>query len=148
MEKAIAHTWFFDAAPALVWAYLTESDLLAQWLMKNDFKPVVGHEFQFTTKPRIGFDGTVYCKVLQVVPHKYLEYSWQGGPEKGKITLDSIVSWTLTPKNNGTELQLRHSGFKGIRNYLAYIVMDKGWCGPIHKRLLSLLNAAHETRDN
>ena len=42
-----------------VWRALTDPDLLARWLMPNDFKPVVGHQFTFRTEPvpQHGFDG-------------------------------------------------------------------------------------------
>ncbi|MEQ4718480.1 SRPBCC domain-containing protein [Nonomuraea sp. B19D2] len=41
-----------------MWRALTEPELVARWLMPNDFKPQVGHRFTFTTepKPQVGFD--------------------------------------------------------------------------------------------
>lgn len=100
MIKTIKHTWQFSHSPATVWEYLTNPALLSQWLMENDFKAVVGHRFQFksTPKVKIGFDGIIYCEVLEVVPYERLSYSWKGGPGNGKITLDSIVTWTLVPR--------------------------------------------------
>lgn len=96
--------------------------------MENDFKPIVGHEFTFKTKPKIkfGFDGTVYGKVLEIIPQKKLVYSWKGGAS-GKTSLDTIVTWLLTEKDGGTELLLEHSGFIGVKNYLPYFIMGKGW---------------------
>ena len=127
----------------MVWEYLTNSELLAQWLVPNDFKPIVGHKFQFGAKPKIkiGFDGRIYCEVLEIVPFKKLVYFWKGGMSKEKPSLDSIVVWTLTPTENGTVLTLEHKGFKGIKNYLAYIIMNRGWV-KIGKRLFKLLNLA------
>lgn len=147
MERTIRHTWFFEHPKEEVWEYLTNSELLAQWLMVNDFQPIVGHKFMFDTKPKVkvGFDGKVYGEVLEVKPYRRLSYSWRGGPGNGKITLDSVVAWTLTPKGNGTELRLEHSGFKGMRNFLAYFFMDAGWNGKIKRRLTELVNGrAHE----
>ena len=34
-----------------LWSALTDSNKLAKWIMENDFKPVVGHRFQFRTEP-------------------------------------------------------------------------------------------------
>jgi len=133
MNKAIQQNWFLPHAPETVWQFLTDSEMISQWLMPNDFKAEVGHCFQFHTKARPGFDGTVYCEVLELVPQQRLSYSWKGGPAKGKISLDSVVTWTLVPKNNGTELQLNHSGFKS-KNFLAYFFMSKGWASKIRKR--------------
>lgn len=128
MTRTIIHKWYYEHDINTVWEYLTKSDLIAQWLMDNDFKPIVGHEFTFKTQPKIkfGFDGTVYGKVLEIVPQKKLVYSWKGGAS-GKTSLDTIVTWTLTEKNGGTELLLEHSGFKGVKNYLPYFIMGKGW---------------------
>jgi uncharacterized protein YndB with AHSA1/START domain len=34
--------------PEKIWRALTQPHLIAEWLMKNDFAPVVGHGFRFT----------------------------------------------------------------------------------------------------
>src|SRR4051812_45490182 len=47
--------------PEKIWRALTEPDLLAEWLMQNDFEPAVGHRFTFR-----GDWGAVDCRVLQV----------------------------------------------------------------------------------
>ena len=129
MNKSIKHTYFFNHPPTDVWAYLTQPELIEQWLMKNDFEPVVGHQFNFLTKPlpNYDFDGIAYCTVLEVVPPEKLAYTWKGGPGNGVITLDSVVTWTLTVKDNGTELQLEHTGFKEVNNIMMYNAMNDGW---------------------
>ena len=134
MQKSINHKLFFDKPPASVWEYLTKPELIEMWLMKNDFQPVVGHHFNFTTRPMPNhdFDGNIYCVVLEVIPHKRLSYSWKGGPGEGKITLDSVVEWTLHEKDNGTELQLVHSGFKETDAFM-FSIMNDGWLKNMHK---------------
>ena len=47
MKDSIQHTFFFTQPTATVWKYLTTAELLEQWLMKNNFQPVVGCQFQF-----------------------------------------------------------------------------------------------------
>jgi uncharacterized protein YndB with AHSA1/START domain len=135
MTKSIQHKFFFAHGPQIVWDYLTKPELIEQWLMKNDFLPIIGHDFQFITKPLpdYDFDGIVYCKVLEVIPLKKLSYSWKGGPGNNKITLDSIVVWTLQAKEDGTELSLEHSGFKEMDNAIMYTIMSDGWLKNIHK---------------
>jgi uncharacterized protein YndB with AHSA1/START domain len=110
-------------------------------LMKYDFLPVIGHDFQFRSQPipSINFDGIAYCKVLEMVPFKKLTYSWKSGPGNGKITVDSIVEWTLLQKDSGTELILKHSGFKEA-DFTMYSIMDDGWLKNI-KKIDTLLNA-------
>lgn len=141
MEKNIYHQFRFSQPPEVVWEYLTNSQLLAQWLMPNDFKPIVGHKFQFGAKPKLklGFDGRIYCEVLEIIPYRKLVYSWKGGLSKDNPSLNSTVIWTLIPSDNGTVLTLEHKGFKGIKNYLAYFIMNKGWA-KIGKRLINFFN--------
>lgn len=102
---------------------------MAQWLMKNDFKPVLGYEFQFRTggKANLNFDGTFYCKVLNIEPLKTLSYSWNCGPGQGRITLESVVTWRLEAKNNGTEVFLDHRGFNNAENLDMYHALLHGW---------------------
>lgn len=71
---------------------------------------------------------------------KKLSYSWKGGQGE-KINLDTVVTWTLIPTNNGTKLQLEQTGFKGAKNFMAYFFMNMGWI-KIGKRFASHLNAA------
>lgn len=128
---------------------MTDPALLAQWLAENNFEPTVGHKFQFNTKPKIklDFDGNIYCEVLELIPCKRIVYSWKGGPGDGRITLDSIVTWTLTEKDGGTELTLVHAGFKGgFKSYISYLIMNKGWSIILKKRLpQKISNHQHET---
>lgn len=144
MQRTIRHEFTYTQPPEVVWEYLTNPELLAQWLMPNNFKPVVGHTFQFKTKPKIklGFDGTVYCEVLEIIPNKKLVYSWKGGLSKEHPSLDSIVTWTLTPTATGTVLRLEHKGFNGLKNYLSYFIMNMGWL-KIGKRLIKQINLTH-----
>lgn len=140
MNKDINQVWELAQSPEVVWRYLTTSELIAQWLMKNDFKPEVGHKFNLHTMPMkaFGFDGVVYCEVLEIVPMQKLVYSWRGG-NNGKISLDSVVTWTLTPNGAGTTLHLQHSGFKGIKNLMAYMSMNAGWSSKIRNRFTELV---------
>jgi uncharacterized protein YndB with AHSA1/START domain len=142
MTKSIKHQFFFAHPPEVVWEYLTKPELMEQWLMKNDFQPVVGLDFQFRTNPipALDFDGIFYCKVLEVVPCKKLSYSWKSGPGGGEITLDSVVTWNLERKEKGTELNLDHSGFSKKENLDFYNGLLKGWVEKF-ENIVGLLNA-------
>lgn len=141
MENQIIHHWFFSHPPEVVWKYLTDPSLLSQWLMPTDFKLEVGHRFTFSARPIpvFGFDGKIYCQVLDFELHRSLQFSWRGG-DGPEVKLDSVVTWTLEARNNGTELQLVHSGFKGFRNYFPYLVMNKGWLKIIKRLIQSMQN--------
>jgi uncharacterized protein YndB with AHSA1/START domain len=117
-------------APAVVWRTLTSDELIGRWLMPNDFEPVVGRRFTFTTTPMGGWDGIVHCEVLEMVPNQRLVYSWKGGSDDNPAygsRLDSVVTWTLTPVEGGTRLRLVHSGFRSPGNDFAFDAMSSGW---------------------
>jgi len=112
-----------------VWRMLSEPVLLANWLMPTDFKPVLGHRFTFMTKPVGDWDGTIRCEVLEIVPPRRLRYSWIGGLASNAgygSRLDSIVTWSLSPQDGGTLLQMEHAGF-GPDNAVAFNAMKSGW---------------------
>ena len=47
----------YEQPPEKIWRAITDSETLAKWMMPNDFKPELGHEFQFRAKPMGGWDG-------------------------------------------------------------------------------------------
>jgi len=99
----------FPHSPEKLWRALTESTLLAQWMMSNDFEPVVGRRFQFHADPVPNWNGVVDCEVLVVEPQRRLSYSWTVGGEGS--TLRWVVLWTLTPAEGGTHVRMEQSGF-------------------------------------
>ncbi|WP_309237248.1 SRPBCC domain-containing protein [Actinomadura sp. BRA 177] len=116
---------FLPHPPAKVWRALTDPDLLARWLMPNDFKPAVGHRFTFAAQPipNIGFDGTIECQVLTLDEGRLLRISWAGGG------LDTTVTWRLVPEGHGTRLFIEHAGFDmdDPVNAFAFRGMGSGW---------------------
>ena len=113
-----------------IWRTLTTSELLMKWLMPNDFVAAVGHRFNFRTKPIGDWDGVVHCEVLDCDPPRLLRYSWKGGadtnPQFGS-KLDSVVTWTLTPVDGGTQVRMVHDGFVFPGNRFAFDMMSPGW---------------------
>lgn len=134
MQTEIKNEWIYEQSPNEVWEYLTQSDLIALWLMPNNFKPILGHEFQFKTKPipSLELDGIFHCKVLEIVPFQKLIYSWKGGSGNGIFSLDTVVEWTLQENGNGSKLLLKHSGFKEP-NLAIFTGMTDGWEKNIQK---------------
>ena len=53
----------FPHPPEKLWRALTQPHLIAEWLMKNDFQPIVGHRFDFSAEW-----GAVSCEVLVPTP--------------------------------------------------------------------------------
>ena len=96
----------FPFPPEKIWRALTQPHLIEDWLMKNDFKPVVGHHFNLRRTPQPGLNIVVDCRVLVVEPNKTLSYTWAA------YGLESVVTWTLTPTSTGTHLCMEQSGFR------------------------------------
>jgi len=101
--------------PEKIWRALTQPQLIDEWLMKSDFKPVVGHRFDFRADW-----GSVDCQVLAIEPHKTLSYTWAA------YGLESVVTWTLTPTGMGTHLRMEQSGFQPDQQQ-AYQGAKFGW---------------------
>jgi uncharacterized protein YndB with AHSA1/START domain len=141
MHTEIKNEWIYEQSPNEVWEYLTQADLIALWLMPNNFMPIVGHEFQFQIKPipSLDLDGIFHCRVLEIVPFQKLIYSWKGGSGNGAITLDTIVEWTLEKYENGTKLFLKQTGFKES-NLSIFTAMTDGWDKNI-KKMIAKLNS-------
>ena len=92
--------------PQKIWRALTQGALIKEWLMDNDFQPVVGHKFNFRSPPMPQWDGIIASEVLVIEPHKKLSYSW------GSLGLESVVVWTLVPTKSGTLVRMEQSGFR------------------------------------
>lgn len=95
-----------------VWHALTDSATLSKWMLfkTNDFKPVVGHAFQFREAP--GYDAVIECEVTEVdEPHR-LSYTWVTAGQDD-LPHSTVVTWTLTEAAGGvTRLHLEQSGFR------------------------------------
>ena len=115
IERQFSHT------PEKLWRALTEGPLIAQWMMENDFQPVVGHSFTFRATPMPNWNGIVECEVLLVEPHRSLSYRW------GVAGLEPwVVTLTLTPTPSGTHLRMEQSGFRPDQT-AAFKGAEYGW---------------------
>lgn len=116
IERVMAH------APEKIWRALTQPALIAEWLLKNDFEPIVGHEFKFRADPMPQWNGIIDCKVLIVEPPTRLSYSW------GSMGVGTVVDWTLSPAPGGTLVRMEQSGF-GPDQEANYRGAQYGWKG-------------------
>jgi uncharacterized protein YndB with AHSA1/START domain len=94
-----------------VWRALTEAPLLQEWLMANDFEPVVGHRFTFRAPPQPHWNGVTACEVLEVEPKGRLAYTWNSTDDAAD-GLRTTVAWTLQPTPKGVRVRLEQSGFR------------------------------------
>jgi uncharacterized protein YndB with AHSA1/START domain len=113
--------------PERIWRALTQAPMIAEWLMKNDFKPIVGHKFTFQATPMPGWKGYTNCEVLEIVEPKKLVYRWGDGTESDS-GLSTIVTWTLTPQPGGALVRMEQSGFQPADEN-GFKAMGGGWPG-------------------
>lgn len=106
--------------PEKIWRALTQGSLMKEWLMDNDFQPVVGHSFQFRSTPVPNWNGIIDSRVLVVEANRKLSYSWES------LGLESVVTWTLIPTDGGTNIRMEHSGFGPDQDF-AYKGATYGW---------------------
>ena len=102
VERDIAHP------PEKLWRALTQPHLMEEWLMKNDFKPEIGHRFNL----RGEWGGVLDCEVLVVEPQRELSYTWNFRHDDAAFNLESVVTFTLTPTATGTRLRMEQTGFR------------------------------------
>ena len=92
--------------PEKIWRALTQPYLIAEWLMRTDFEPVVGRQFSLRMDPQPNWNGVIDCQVLVVEPNKTLSYAW------GALGLETVVTFTLTATPTGTHLRMEQTGFR------------------------------------
>lgn len=124
----------FQHPVARVWQALTDSEIMARWLMPNDFRLEIGHEFTFRGPPipAVGHDGIARCRVLDFAPERFLTISFASD---GGSRLESTVTWTLLPDEGGTRVTLLHHGFDPDNpvHQLSRRMMSGGWPGVLRR---------------
>jgi uncharacterized protein YndB with AHSA1/START domain len=98
----------FPHAPDKLWRALTQPHLIEEWLMKNDFAPIVGHRFNL----RGEWGGVLDCEVLAIEPGRTLSYTWNFAHDDPAYALKSVVTFTLSPTAAGTHLRMEQAGFR------------------------------------
>jgi len=121
IEKEMSHP------PEKIWRALTQGALIKEWLMDNDFQPVVGHKFNFRSTPNPHWDGIIQSEVLVVEPNQKLSYTWSS------LGLVTVVVWTLTATGSGTNVRMEQTGFRADQDQ-AYQGANYGW-----RKFVSLL---------
>lgn len=145
MKRDVKIERTYPHPPELVWRALTTPELLAEWLMPNDFEPKLGHRFTMRTEPQPGFDGIVHLEVKELDAPRRMRWSWKGGP------LDTEVVFALEPaivySQPGTKLVLEHTGFQGLPAVLVSFIMGSGWAKMFRELIPELLDRLAKGED-
>ena len=123
-----------------VWHALTDPATLSEWMMftTTDFKPVVGHPFQFQRTS--GWSVTIDCQVTDVEKPHRLAYTWTTNGQDSQPH-STIVTWTLTQNGDDvTQVHLEQRGFRvGAKQEIGGA--RAGWKGML-EQLQNLVAAA------
>ena len=92
--------------PEKVWRAMTQQHLIAEWLLPNDFEPVIGHKFKLRWEAPGGMSGVIDGQVRIIEPERTLAYSWDS------MGVDTVVTLTLTPTSGGTHVRMEQVGFR------------------------------------
>lgn len=137
MSLTLSMDFQFTTSIEKLWSALTDSSKLAKWVanihtgqaMENDFKPVVGHHFQFRTQPTEYWNGIIEGEVLIVEEPNRLSYTWASG-EKHTVT------WTLQDLGDGkVNLHLEQTGISNDQALGGAKYGWSKWCGELEKVL-------------
>jgi uncharacterized protein YndB with AHSA1/START domain len=104
MKREVRLEVIYLFPPDRVWSALTDSRVLARWLMPNDFQPQLGHRFHFMGKHGGTVLETIECEVIELQPPHRLSYTWRSSTDQ----VLSVVTWVLEPVAEGTRLRMEH----------------------------------------
>ena len=141
MTRTLRKQAYYPHPPEAVWIALTDPQALAEWLMPNNFKPVVGHRFRFHVDPMPGFSGISECEVLEVEAPRRLVYTWQSIPKReGAPRPEPMrLEWTLEAAREGTILTLEQTGLEALSLWWR-VSMTMGWNRMIRRLLPKVLS--------
>lgn len=140
MAKGIRKEVWYEDPPERVWVALTDPHALAEWLMPNDFKPILGHRFRFQTGPMKGMEEKTECEVLEIDPPRRMVWRWTiVWKQPLGAAQPMTVAWTLTPDRGGTRLVLEQSAYSGPRSLFTRLSMGMGWGWMMKRQITKVL---------
>jgi uncharacterized protein YndB with AHSA1/START domain len=109
----------------LVWRYFSDANLLAAWMMRNDFTAAPGESFSFFAEPSGDWDGQVRCSLLEYDPPAKIAFTW----DANTIGADTVVTIELEERGEETFLRLTHANFEQAAGDVDRLVErhDAGW---------------------
>jgi len=121
IEKKIS----IRAPRKVVWRYFSDANLLAAWLMRNNFSAVVGQEFQFFAQSSSDWSGQLNCRLLEYDPPNRIAFTW----DANNIGAETIVTIELSDLGKLTGVRLIHADFENATGDVGRLLEshDAGW---------------------
>lgn len=108
-----------------VWSAITKAEEISTWFIPADFKAEKGYKYTFTSPPNEKGCTVISGEVKNANPYK-LVYTWIVADTK----IETKVTWKLTATENGTKLNLEHSGISNYAGETAVAMFESfngGW---------------------
>ena len=128
MKDIIIKEHTFNAPIGKVWNAISIAEEISSWFIKADFKAEVGYNYTFTASEEENC--TQITGVVQNASPYTLVYTWIVANTNAETT----VKWILEETEQGTKLQLEHSGisnYEGETAVTMFSSFDKGWANCI-----------------
>lgn len=107
VKDTIEKTKWFPHSIDKVWRALTETEQVAQWLAPTNFEGRVGAKYALHSPKE---DCSVVEGIVKEASPYTLVYSWVALNHK---EVETQVKWDLVEENNGTTVNMIHSGILG-----------------------------------
>ena len=104
VENTIEKTQWFPHSIDKVWAAITKNEHVSKWLAPTNFKGEKGTHYELHSPKE---DCNVVSGVVKEATPYTLIYSWTALNHKD---VETQVRWDLTEENNGTKVNMKHTG--------------------------------------
>ncbi|HMC01027.1 MAG TPA: SRPBCC domain-containing protein [Flavobacteriaceae bacterium] len=124
MKDVITKEALFNHSIDKVWNAITKAEEISTWFIKADFKAEKGYKYTFTASEEKGCI-TINGEIKQANPYT-LVYTWV----VQDTNVETTVTWNLEPAENGTKLNLKHSGISNYAGETAVTMFNSfngGW---------------------
>jgi len=121
MNDKIVKTHQFQSPIGKVWDAISLAEEISAWFIKADFKAETGYQYTFTHEQTV-----IKGEVLKANPVYELVYTWV----VSGTDVETVVSWKLEEKDEGTFLTLEHSGISNYPGETAVVMFNNfkgGW---------------------
>jgi len=116
----------FEVSAESLWLAITDVTEMRQWYFSNllDFKAEVGFETQFLIQNE-GRNFTHIWKVKEVIPNKFISYSWNFEEHPG----EGLTTFEIETKEGKTTLTLKSFVIKAFPNDIPEFKRESGQAG-------------------
>jgi uncharacterized protein YndB with AHSA1/START domain len=129
-----------NAPRETVWRYFEDPDLLAGWLMRNNFTGALREEFQFFAQRSDDWDGRVLCRLVEFQRPAKIAFTWDANTIGG----ETLVTIELTEQGDSTRIKLVHANFENASSDVRPLVERHAAGWEDHLRVLAI-QLAEET---